>query len=154
MSPRDANWLDEREQRAWRGFLRMSAAVDQALARQMLANSRLSLADYAVLVCLSESADGARRSFEIAELLQWEASRLSHQLRRMAGRGLVEARGCPTDGRGRVTAITDAGRAALVSAAPCHVAEVRRVFIDRLDTAQLDALAAIADSVLDAESDG
>lgn len=148
MSTVSARWLDDREQRAWRGFVRMHATVDEALARQLQTETKLSLADYAVLVALSEAPDGTLRSFEIADELQWEASRLSHQLRRMGDRGLVERQECPTDGRGKLTAITEAGRAAIVAAAPCHVAEVRRVFIDRLSDEQLDTLSEIADTVL------
>lgn len=144
----DIAWLDEHEQRAWRGFLRMHAVVGAALRRQLQQGSDLSLGDYEILVCLSEAENGELRSFRIAEQLQWEASRLSHQLRRMERRGLVERRDCPTDGRGMTTAITADGVAAIRRAAPLHVAEVRRVFVDRLSPEQLDALIACADAVL------
>ncbi len=140
-------WLDEREQRAWRGFLDLHATVNRALAAQLQRDSDLSLADYAVLVTLTEADEGELRSFAIAEKLQWEASRLSHQLRRMEARGLVERRSCPEDRRGVIIAITEAGRRAIDAAAPLHVAEVRRVFIDRLDDGELDALASVAERV-------
>ncbi len=149
MAADQTGWLDEREQRAWRGFLDLHAIVNRALAAQLQRDSDLSLADYGVLVTLSEAEEGELRSFAIAEKLQWEASRLSHQLRRMEARGLVERRSCPEDGRGVNIAITEAGRCTIAKAAPLHVAEVRRVFIDQLDDAQLDTLAEAADRIRD-----
>jgi len=147
MAAGETEWLDEREQRAWRGFLDMHATVNRALAAQLQRDTDLSLADYGILVTLSEADEGQLRSFAIAEKLQWEASRLSHQLRRMEARGLVERRSCPEDRRGVIIAITEAGRCAITKAAPLHVAEVRRVFIDRLDDAHLDALVDAADRI-------
>ncbi len=141
-------WLNDREQAAWRAFLGMYAKVDRALREQLQDESELSLADYGVLVALSEAPAGELRSYEIAEFVQWEASRLSHQLRRMEGRGLLVRRECPTDKRGLVVAITPSGVAAIARAAPCHVATVRRVFIDRLSDAQIDALIACGEAVL------
>lgn len=141
-------WLNPREQAAWRAFVALQGHVDSALRRQLQHDGELSLADYEVLVCLSESDTGELRSFQIADALQWEASRLSHQLRRMDQRGLLERRDCPEDRRGVTVVVTPAGRAAIEAAAPLHVAEVRRVFIDRLRPEQLDALAEIGETVL------
>ncbi len=148
MGQSDTAWLDDREQRAWRSFLDTYAVVNRALAAQLQRDTDLSLADYGVLVALTESESGELRSFAIAETLQWEASRLSHQLHRMEKRGLVERRSCPEDRRGVNIAITAAGRRAIGEAAPLHVAEVRRVFIDHLDTAHLDALIDLAAMVV------
>ena len=146
--PNVVPWLDEREQRAWRGFIRMNAVVQDQLRRQMQRDTDLSLADYEVLVGLSEAIDGELRSYQLGDLLHWEASRLSHQLRRMEGRGLVTRRSCGEDGRGITNTITTAGREAIEAAAPLHVAEVRRAFIDRLSDAQLAELAELADAIV------
>src|SRR5690606_42004443 len=72
-----------------------------------------------------------RRSLDLA--LQWEKSRLSHQLARMEKRGLIERTECAEDGRGQIVGVTDAGRRAIQAAAPAHVAAVRRLFLDALD---------------------
>lgn len=144
----DPRWLDAREFRAWRGFVDMHAAVSRALARQLQRDTDLSLSDYSVLVTLSETESGSLRSFAIAEELQWEPSRLSHQLRRMEARGLLERRPCPDDRRGVIISITPEGRRAIDEAAPLHVAEVRRVFIDHLDDEHLDALADAASRIV------
>ncbi len=141
-------WLSEREQRAWRGLLGMQAQLNSRLRQSMQREAGLSDADYGVLVNLSEAPHGRLRIFELAAALQWEKSRLSHHLRRMQQRGLVERRECATDGRGAVVVLTDAGRASVDAAAPHHVAEVRRYFLEALSPAQLDALGDIADAVL------
>ena len=141
-------WLTEREQRAWRGLLQMSAQIDVAVNRQLQHCSGLSNVDYGVLVPLSEAPDGRLRPFEIARELGWEQSRLSHHLSRMQKRGLVERSECASDRRGAFVSITDAGLAAIEAAAPAHVATVRDLVFDGLDAAQVDALAEISDTVL------
>lgn len=149
-APQDApaRWLDPQEQRAWRSFLSMHTQLMAQLRRSLVQGSGLSDADYEVLVHLSEAPDDRLRVFELVRALQWEKSRLSHQLRRMEQRGLLERSECPTDGRGAFVALTGEGRAAIESAAPRHVAEVRDHFVDRLTPAQLESLLEISRAVL------
>jgi len=142
-------WLDEREQRAWRAFLRMSQELELRLGRELQAESGLSAADYAVLVPLSEAPDGRLRPYELQRILVWEQSRLSHQVSRMQKRGLVRREECTEDGRGAFIALTDDGRNAIESAAPGHVEAVRRLVFDRLTQAQVAALHQLATRVLD-----
>ncbi len=141
-------WLDDREQRAWRGFLGMHAQLIRRLNRRLQDESDLSGPDYEVLVHLSESPDGRLRPFELCEALQWEKSRLSHHLTRMERRGLVAREECETDARGAHVSLTTAGRSSIVSAAPAHVAELRRLFVDALSPRQIDELARISEAVL------
>jgi DNA-binding MarR family transcriptional regulator len=141
-------WLDGQEEKLWRGYLRMNTELHSRLNRHLVRETGLSAADYEVLVNLSEAPDGRRRAFELRDSMQWEQSRLSHHLTRMERRGLVEREECTTDGRGAVIAITAAGRTAIEDAAPDHVAEVRRLFIDVLTPAQRRALAAISATVI------
>ncbi len=142
-------WLNEREERAWRGFVNLHQQVRRRLARELQRNSGLSEADYEVLVHLSEAPEGRLRPYELGRITQWEKSRLSHHLSRMGERGLVERQVCTTDSRGSLVAITDAGRAAITAAAPQHVEDVRRLFIDVLTPDQLDAIAEISDTVME-----
>ncbi|MFI6761499.1 MarR family winged helix-turn-helix transcriptional regulator [Micromonospora sp. NPDC050417] len=140
-------WLDEREQRAWRSFITMQMELHNRLGRQLLADAGLSETDYAVLVHLSEAPEGRLRIFQLRGHLEWEKTRLTHHLGRMARRGLVEREPCLTDPRGAFIRITEAGREAIISAAPKHVANVRRWVIDVLTPEQLDVLAEISDKV-------
>jgi DNA-binding MarR family transcriptional regulator len=141
-------WLDPQEARAWRGYTRMRVQLQARLDRALAHHSGLSDPDYGILVHLSEAPDGRLRPYQLAEGLQWEKSRLSHQLTRMAGRGLVTREECPTDARGAFVVLTAAGRGAIEAAAPAHVEDVRRFLIDVLDPGQLEALADIAETVL------
>jgi DNA-binding MarR family transcriptional regulator len=141
-------WLSEPEQRAWRGFIGLQNEVRTQVSRRLQQETGLSGADYDVLVILSEAPSGRLRAFEISAVIKWEKSRLSHHLSRMAQRGLIERQACTDDSRYAEIVLTPAGRTAIVEAAPKHVAHVRQIFIDALSPEQLDALTAIADTVL------
>jgi DNA-binding MarR family transcriptional regulator len=142
-------WLDESEQRAWRGYTQMHRRLTRVLGQRLQRDSGLSAADYEVLVPLSEAPEGQLRAGHLARTLDWEKSRLSHHLTRMEQRGLVERQGCSTDARGAFIRLTRAGRRAIEGAAPQHVEAVRENFIDLLTPREIDVLAAIADRVLE-----
>src|SRR5674536_404367 len=82
-------WLSDDEPAAWRGLLQMTAHLNARLNRELQEGHGLSLADYEVLVRLSDTAEARLRVYELAQELQWEQSRLSHHLARMQRRGLV-----------------------------------------------------------------
>jgi len=144
----DARWLNEREERAWRSLQFMQRRLEGELARQLVADSGLSYPDYLVLVALTDRPDGRMRLFELGAVLAWEKSRLSHQVARMADRGLVKKEMCDTDRRGAFVVVTGRGRRDIEKAAPGHVAAVRRLFIDHLTPSQLDLIGEAADIVL------
>ena len=148
----DVQWLDQREERAWRALQFMQMRLDGELARQLAADSGLSYPDYVVLVALTDRPDGRMRLFELGEVLGWEKSRVSHHVARMINRGLVAKKPCDADRRGAYVIVTKRGRKEIEAAAPGHVAEVRRLFIDQLTPDQLDAIAAAGESVLAAIS--
>ena len=141
-------WLDEREERAWRALQFMQMRLEGALARQLAADSGLSYPDYLVLVALTDQPDGRLRMFELAEVLGWEKSRLSHHIGRMVDRGLVKKQKCDADRRGSYVVVTARGRREISAAAPGHVATVRRLFVDVLTPEQLDAIGGAAGEVL------
>jgi DNA-binding MarR family transcriptional regulator len=140
-------WLSPEEARAWRALRTFGAPLAAALNRQLMTDSALSSADYEVLVVLSESDGGVLRAGELGRATGWEKSRLSHHIKRMEARGLVERQDCVTDGRGLLVAITEHGRKAIADAAPGHVQAVRNYIIDVLTPAQLAALAEIGEAV-------
>lgn len=142
------NWLDDDEARAWRAFLRMRAALDRGIDRELNECSGLSGADYALLVPLSEAPGQALRARDLGRNVDWERSRVSHQIRRMEQRGLLERRNCPTDARGTVIVLTSDGMEALRAAAPSHVDWVRRHFIDVMSREELEMVGSIATRVL------
>ncbi len=142
-----AQWLNEREQRAWRSLMTTQNGLSEFIERQLRNRYGLSSADYQVLAHLSEAPDGRLRSFELGELLRWEKSRLSQHLGRMQTRGLVSRERCRSDQRGAVVAITPRGSDLIEAAAPQHVADVRDVLIDHLTAKEMETLGIIGDKV-------
>jgi DNA-binding MarR family transcriptional regulator len=126
----------------------MQMRLDGEIARQLAGESGLSYPDYVVLVALTDRPDGRMRLFELARTLGWEKSRLSHHIARMAARGLVDKERCDSDRRGAYVVVTRRGRKEIEAAAPGHVTTVRRLFVDRLTPAQLDAIGDAAETVL------
>jgi DNA-binding MarR family transcriptional regulator len=141
-------WLTDSEQRAWRGYHAVQARLSARLNRQLQTDSGLSLADYEVLVALTDRPEGRLRVFELAEALQWEQSRLSHHLARMQQRGLVNRRACRDDRRGSYVLVTAAGRRAIEAAAPGHVEAVRRLFFDGLSPDQVELVELLSSRIL------
>lgn len=140
-------WLDERQEEAWRALHAMRTQLLGHLSRRLAAQSGMSEAEYEVLVALSESPEGRMRSRDLGRALQWQRSRLSHQLDRMETRGLLRREPCPTDARGCVAVLTDTGRESIGKAARLHVADVRHCFAEVLTRAQLDGLTAAARAI-------
>lgn len=140
-------WLDETEDLAWRGLRRVDLFVMPAISRDLQSDSKLSESDYDVLSSLSERRSPRCRFKDLAVLTRWSTSRLSHHLDRMEGRGLVVREGCEDDGRGANIALTQAGLDALGTAAPLHVASVRRHLFDLLSPEQTEALADITQTL-------
>lgn len=152
-APRSENvasgrWLRPEELDAWRSLKMMEMALDAELARRIAQRSLLSLADYVVLVVLTEAPEGMVRPFALAQTVGWERSRLSHHLSRMEERGLVAKIPCPEDRRGSFVAITEEGRREIEKAAPGHAADVRALFVDLLERSEIAVVASISSRVL------
>ena len=143
----EANWLDPREERAWRAFMHAHHQLVAHLNRGLL-ESGLSGADYEVLAVLTNEAEDRMSARDLGKMLDWEKSRLSHQLRRMEKDGLIGRDPNPDDARSTMVRLLPAGRAAIEKAAPEHVADVRASFIDLLTPAELDTLAALNERIL------
>ena len=141
-------WLTAQEERLWRGWLRLNAEFASTLQRELHQDVGLSMQDFEVLVHLTDNPEGRVRVTELAGLLQWERSRVSHHITRMQGRGLVERVECSEDGRGAFVVITPQGRSAIEEAAPGHVMAVRRLMFDVLNEEEKAALAAVIDKLL------
>ena len=85
---------------------------------------------------------------ELCAYLNWDRSRTSHQITRMARRGLVTKEKSASDGRGVHVCLTDLGFERLRRAVPDHVETVRRVVFDHLDPEDIPAIRRFFDSVL------
>ncbi|TWF94415.1 MarR family transcriptional regulator [Saccharopolyspora dendranthemae] len=126
-------WLGDTEMTAWRAYIVGSALLEHRLNRELQLSHGLSIADYEILVSLSEVPDMRMRMSELAAGIAHSKSRMSHQIRRLEREGLVRRQECPEDGRGVLAALTDKGMAKLREAAPSHVQGVREHMIDLLE---------------------
>ncbi len=133
--------LDRAEERAWRAFVRASVVVPRVLEAELQAAHGVTMTEYFVLANLSE-ADGRRlRMGELAARGAMSLSAISRVVDALARRGLVDRMRCPSDGRGLLAVLTDAGLARLEEVYPTHLAGVRRHVIRHLDQVDLDAFA-------------
>ncbi|HLI40911.1 MAG TPA: MarR family transcriptional regulator [Streptosporangiaceae bacterium] len=141
-------WLTGEEQQAWRAVVHLPKLLTRQLERDLDPHG-LSVADYEILVSLSEAPGSRLRMTDLADATSQSRSRLSHQISRMEARGLVRRAGCEGDKRGTFAALTAEGMATIERVAPHHVDSVRRHFIDRLTPRQLEEVRAAFQPVVD-----
>jgi len=122
--------------------------LNDRLDSELRAEFDLSLAEYEILVRLSEN-DGAMRMAQLADAMAHSRSRVTHTITRMEKAGLVERRTSREDGRGVVAMLTDKGADLLVRAAPSHVSAVREHLVDLADPDDFAALGRVMDAVSD-----
>jgi len=143
-------WLNSEQQQHWRAWLAANTLLLDAFSRDLQAAHGLTMADYEILVRLSESDERRMRMSDLAEATLSSRSRLSHQIDRMERAGLVERVPCTDDKRGYFAVLTPAGWDTLVAAAPCHVTSVRQRIVDVLTPAEFEALGSASRKLLDA----
>lgn len=141
------NWLNETEQRAWRALVALMMVELPKLESTFRSHDLLHV-EYGLLVALSESADDSLRMSDLAETANVSQSRLSHRMRRLVDRGLVEQRPCTDDGRVTYAALTASGRSLIEEVAPAHVDDVRAIVFDSLTDDQTAALADALETIV------
>jgi DNA-binding MarR family transcriptional regulator len=143
-------WLDETQQQAWRALL---VFINRGLPQleRTLKGHDLLVVHYSMLVALSSAQNDTMRLSDLADAANLSQSRLTHRLRTLVERGIVEITADPDDGRGKNATLTTSGRALLESVAPLHAEDVQQLFFDHLtptDSANLaSALSKVAYSL-------
>jgi DNA-binding MarR family transcriptional regulator len=144
----ETRWLDAPQQRSWRGLvIGMTLLVDR-LDDDLRREFDMSLAEYEILVRLSESS-GTLRMAQLASALGHSRSRVTHTIARMEKAGLVERRTSRVDGRGVDAVLTEKGLDVLVQAAPLHVRGVRENLVDLVPGEDFAALGRVMNTVTD-----
>ena len=149
-SSEEPRWLSPSERAGWLAAAAVSIRLPAALDRQLRRDCGLHLFEYHALAALSEAPGRTRRMSDLADLAQGSLPRLSQVVTRLENKGWVRRSADPSDGRATLVTLTDAGWDTIVAAAPGHVAEVRRLVIDPLTSAQVGQLAAIGRRILTA----
>jgi len=116
----------------WFAWKRAHELVRAAVIEKVTAATGLSDPDTGILLRL-DVAGGSLRQSEIAAALGWDRTRLSHQLTRMEGRGLLARRRASS---GVWVDISDAGKEAVTAVLPVHAAAVRRHLVEPLTPGQ------------------
>lgn len=142
-------WLDAPEQAMWRAYLESTRLLFRSLDRQLTRDAGISLADYEILVLLSEAPDRRVRMREIADAMSTTRGGVTRAVNRLVDAGWVRRVECPDDGRGSLAELTEAGAAKLADAAPGHVTSVRRDLFDLLDPADVDRFTHLYAAILD-----
>ncbi|RYV49645.1 MarR family winged helix-turn-helix transcriptional regulator [Pengzhenrongella frigida] len=145
----DTVWLNDAQRAAWVKLVAVVELLPGVLDTQLRRDAGLTHFEYFVLAMLSEAPERTLRMTSLAERTNATLPRLSHVVRRLEDRELVQRRPCPEDGRATNARLTDAGWSAVVAAAPGHVANVRRHVIDALSPAQVGQLDDIMATLLE-----
>lgn len=144
----ETRWLDETERSVWVRLAAVLELLPAALDAQLRNESELTHFEYFVLAMLSEARDRTLRMTALAQLTSATLPRLSHVVRRLEERGLLDRFPCPEDGRATNARLTPLGWDAVVAAAPGHVGAVRHLVVDALTPGQLGQLRDITDALL------
>jgi DNA-binding MarR family transcriptional regulator len=144
----DTRWLSKTELSTWVRLVAVLELLPNVLDSQLRRDADLTNFDYYVLAMLSEADERTLRMTALAAQTNAALPRLSHVVRRLEERGLLERLPCPEDRRATNARLTDAGMAKVEAAAPAHVAHVREHVIDALTPAQVEQLGEISDALL------
>lgn len=144
MSPR---WLSPEEQSSWRAWVAASTLLPHRLSKDLQQDAQITLADYEILMYLSESPCRRMRMSELAEATLSSRSRLSHQVDRLAAAGFIDRQPCPDDRRGSFAVLTEAGWSMVVQTAPAHVESVRQHLVDVLSPEEFSELGRLCELI-------
>ncbi|WP_030377287.1 MULTISPECIES: MarR family winged helix-turn-helix transcriptional regulator [unclassified Streptomyces] len=141
--------LEPEEWEFWDSWMRAQRLLVRELERGLQRDCGISKAEFSVLVTLSQAAGREMRVGELSESLDWDKSRVSHQLTRMEKRGFVARTQYGADGRRAGIGLTDKGRHAARSALLVHGGNIRRYFLDALTPEDATALRAWSEQAVD-----
>ncbi|MER5554674.1 MarR family winged helix-turn-helix transcriptional regulator [Streptomyces sp. NPDC002793] len=154
MSEDEPRWLDDDEKATWRALagtvIRLPAALDAQLQR----DAGISHFEYQVLAGLSTAPERTLRMSVLADFVDGSLSRLSHTVKRLEKEGWVCRASDPADGRYTLATLTGEGWGKVLTAAPGHVGEVRRLVFDPLTKPQQRQLREIGRRITRASAPG
>ncbi len=141
-------WLSESELRAWRALVLVAQLLPGVLDRQLQADSGLGHSDYAVLTTLSAAPGRRLRMSDLAALMDYSPSRLSHAMTRIESVDWARRMPCGSDKRVQYAELTERGQSVLEDAAPSHVCHVRKLVFDHLTDLEVSEMGAIVERIL------
>lgn len=133
---------------AWRGLLRVHAALVRELDAELDEAHDLPLSSYDVLIYLQAAPGKRLRMAELADSVLLSRSGVTRLVDRLEREGLIVRDTCTSDGRGLYAVLTDEGEAMLARARPTHLAGVRERFLRHFSEDELKQLATYWERVL------
>lgn len=135
--------LSDSERALWFAWKRAHEVLRTRVAEDVRAATGLSDPDVAILIHAAD-VDGGMRQNQLALVLGWDRTRLSHHLSRMQKRGFITRRRVAG---GVAVEVTGAGHEVVATAQPVHAAAVRRHLIDPFTEAQVQHLREALDRI-------
>ena len=140
--------LEPVELAAWRGMLRVHAALVKALDSELAGAHDLPLINYEVLITLDAAPDQRLRMAELADSVLLSRSGTTRLVDRLVRDGLIARENCEDDGRGSFAVLTKRGAELLAHARATHLDGVRERFLRHFTEAELRMLAESWERVL------
>jgi len=132
--------MEPEEWELWDTWMRAQRLLVRELDRGLQRECGISKAEFSVLVTLWQAPGRELRVGELSESLDWEKSRVSHQLTRMENRGFVARTQSGAGGRRTGIGLTAKGRRVVQEAIQEHAGNIRRHFLDALTPEQAAAI--------------
>ena len=133
---------------AWIRLVRARHAVVSAVEADAKEAGVLPVEWYDVLWDLERHKDGVR-PFELEQRLLFAQYNLSRLIDRMVEQGLVKKVACPSDRRGHMLVITDAGQKARKATWPFYARAVNKHLGEKLSEAETEKLAALLGKLIE-----
>lgn len=135
--------LTPSELAAWRGMLRVHAALTKELGADLEREHGIPLTSYEVLMNLHDAPGRRMRMSDLACAVILSRSGLTRLVDRLARDGLLEREACGDDARGAYAVLTELGVTRVAAARRTHLAGVRARFLSHLDDAERERMGEI-----------
>jgi len=149
MDDSGVQWLDAEQQQDWRALVLGTTLLFDRLDSDLSRRHGISLAEYEILVRLSERDGWRLRMAQLADSVAHSRSRVTHTVKRLETAGLVTRDKSPEDGRGIDCTMTAEGMQLLETMAPTHVQGVREHLVDLASPEDFRAMGRVMNAVAD-----
>lgn len=125
---------------AWELYFTTTARLTERIEASLKCEASLSMPEYSVLLMTDRAGETGIRPSVLAHQVVFSRSRLTHTMKRLESRGLIERRPCQGDGRGGLVFLTEAGKKLFDEAALVQRDVIRRLFLDDISPEEIDML--------------
>ena len=128
---------------AWELYFTTTARLTERIEAALKCKAGLSMPEYSVLLMTDRAGEEGVRPSLLAHQVVFSRSRLTHTMKRLESRGLIERRPCQGDGRGGLVFLTLDGKTLFDKAALIQRAVIRRLFLDDITPEEVSMLTSL-----------